>query len=215
MDALTKELKNRVIKELIRLNGEKVKLEEIKQALEAKSLFGGQRLVIIENLLSALVSRRQKEIIVYLLSESHSSSLILWEKKEIKGAVLNKLKSKFKVEIFKIPAVIFKFLDSFEPNNSCQMINLLHQISEKEPEMVFYMLCQRVRQLIIAKDLGKQGLNGFQGWQQARLLNQARNFAPNQLITFYQRLLEIDYQQKTGQSPLAIKLQLDLLTANL
>lgn len=215
LDALTKELKNRGSKELIRLNGEKVKLEEIKQVLEAKSLFGGERLVIIENLLSAVVGRRKKEIIDYLLKEPYDSSCVLWEKKEIKGAILNKFRSKFKVEIFKIPAIIFKFLDELRPGNPQEIVGLLHQMNEKEPEMIFYMLIQRVRQLILVKDLGKEGLEGLQGWQQARLLNQARKFELKQLLSFYHQLLESDYQQKTSQTPFSLFSTLDLLLINL
>lgn len=215
LNAQVEEFRNRGIKEQVKLNGQKVSLGEVKQAMEAKSLFGGERLVIIENLLSASVSKRQKEIIAYFLGESHDFPCILWEKKEIKGAVLSKFKSKFKVEIFKIPAIIFKLLDSIQPGNYQQMIGLFHQMDKKEPEMVFYMLCQRVRQLILAKDLGGKGLEGLQGWQQARLLRQAENFELEQLLFFYHKLLEVDYQQKTSQTPFDLSSTLDLLLANL
>lgn len=231
LNALIEKFRNQGIKELVRLDGRKVSLGEIKQAMEAKSLFGGpprlgevgpprlgeagERLVVVENLLSAPASKRQKEIIAYFLGERHDFPIILWEKKEIKSAVLNKFKSKFKVEIFKIPAVIFKLLDGIRPGNHQQVIGLLHQMDKKEPEMVFYMLCQRIRQLILAKDLGKNGLEGLQGWQQARLLNQAAQFELSQLRAFYHQLLEIDYQQKTSQTPFNLFSTLDLLLANL
>jgi len=213
--ALIKELRKQKTGELIKLDGQKVDLSEVKQVLEARSLFGGERLVVIENLLNAPVSKRQKEIIDYLLKDEIDLPLVLWEKKEIKGARLTKFRKKFKVEIFKIPAVIFKLLDSLKPGDSQSMISLFHQIDQKEPEFVFYMLCQRVRQLILAKDLGKEGLNGLQGWQQAKLLNQAKNFELSQLFSFYRRLLEVDFQQKTSQTPFSLSSTLDLLLANL
>lgn len=215
LNALIEEFRNQGIKELVRLDGRKVSLGEIKQALEAQSLFGSERLVVIENLLSAPVSKRRKEIAGYLLGEIHGYPLILWERKEIKGAELMKFKKKFKVEIFKIPAVIFRLLDSLKPGDNKIMILLLHQIDPKEPEMVFYMLCQRIRQLILAKDLGGKGLEGLQGWQQARLLNQTRNFELDQLLSFYHQLLKIDYQQKTSQTPFSLLSTLDLLLADL
>ena len=215
LNLLTEELSSREVKELVRLNGLKVSLEKAKQALEARSLFGAERLVIIEGLLRAPASKRQKEIIGYLLGENYDSPLILWEKKEIKGVALNKFKSKFKVEVFKIPALIFNFLDSLKPGDSQRMVSLLHQIDQKEPEFVFYMLCQRIRQLILAKDSGKKGLEGLQGWQQARLLGQAKNFGLGQLLVFYRKLLEIDCQQKTSQTPFNLSSTLDLLLTNL
>lgn len=211
---LREKLKNQS-KESVKLDGEKVSLGEIKQALEAKSLFGDRRLVILENLLSSPASKRQKEIVNYFLKEKINLSLIVWEKKEIRGVGLTKLKSKFKIEIFKIPALIFKLLDSLKPDNSKAMISLFHQIDQKEPEFIFHMLCQRIRQLILAKDLGKKGLEGLQGWQQARLLNQTANFKLSQLLGFYHQLLEIDYQQKTSQTPFGLFSTLDLLFASL
>jgi DNA polymerase III, delta subunit. len=50
-------------KELIRLDGEKTSLNEIVQALESSSLFGMEKLVIIENLFSRRQSKEKKEII--------------------------------------------------------------------------------------------------------------------------------------------------------
>jgi len=215
LSLLTETLEKQGIKEIIRLDGLKVNLEEVRQTREARSLFGEQRLVIIANLLSAQASKRQKEIIDYLLRESYDLPLILWEKREIKGTILNRFKSKFKIEIFKIPPSIFRFLDSLSPGKSQQMLTLLHQIKERESEIIFYMLCQRVRQLILAKDLGEEGLESLKSWQQAKLLKQAENFEISQLTTFYHRLLEIDYRQKTSQTPFLLFSALDVLLADL
>lgn len=203
------------VKETVRLAGDKIALGEIKQALEAHSLFGGERLVIIEGLLGSTPGNRQGKIMEIILQGGSGFPLILWESREIKGILLSKFKKDFQVEIFKIPATVFKFLDSLSPEKKQQVIFWLHQIDKKEPEIIFYLLCQRIRQLILAKDLGKKGLEDFQGWQQARLLNQAAKFKLSQLLEFYCQLLETDYQQKTGRAPLSLFSTLELLLVNL
>jgi len=215
LTSLIEELKGKGIREMVRLDGKKVGLEKVKQAFESQSLFGNQRLVIIENLLTGQVSKRQKNIIDYLLDETHTCPLVLWEKKEVKKSFLDKFKVKFQIVIFKIPATIFKFLDSLSPNSSRQMINWLQKTDQKNPEFAFHMLCRRVRQLILAKDLKGKGLGRLQGWQKARLLNQANKFTLNQLIWFYRQLLKTDYQRKVGQTSFSLISALDLLLANL
>ena len=215
LTSLIEEFKSKNTQEVVKLDGKGVGLEKVKQALESQSLFGNERLVVIENLLTGLASKRQKEIIVYLLGETHRCPLILWEKKEVKKSLLDKFKVKFQIAIFKIPATVFKFLDSLSPNNSRQTIGWLRQTDQKNPEFTFHMLCQRVRQLILTKDLGKDGLGKLQGWQKARLLSQANRFALDQLVCLYRQLLEIDYQRKVGQISFSLLSALDLLLADL
>ena len=68
------------------------------------------------------------------------------------------------------------------------MLTFLKQAIKKDsPEMVFYMLARRIRELIIALDLGKEGLKGAP-WQIGRLIHQAKNFTLEQLTSIYQRL---------------------------
>ena len=47
--------------EVVKLNGAKVDLTEIQQALESQSLFGLERLVVIVGLLSAPVGKRRTD----------------------------------------------------------------------------------------------------------------------------------------------------------
>lgn len=72
--------KKKGIKDIAYLNGLTMHLEELKQALEAQSLFGTDRLVIVENLLFRKPSKEKKEIISYLKSANITNNLLLWEK---------------------------------------------------------------------------------------------------------------------------------------
>jgi len=69
--------------------------------------------------------------------------------------------------------------------------------------------------LILAADLGPKGLTGLPEWRQGKLISQGKRIGLAKLLELYQQLLEIDYQQKTGQTPLNLAFQLDLFLATL
>ena len=204
------------VDEIVSLDGMKLELTDLKQALESTSLLGKDRLVVIENLLSSPKSKKKEEEVNYLVKVDPKSLLILWEAKEISAAGLKKLAAKARVSVFKIPPLIFKFLDSIWPQNKKNALELLHQCFQVDkPEMVFYMLCRQIRLLIIARDLGAKGLSSLASWQQAKFLRQGEKFSLEQLLGIHRKLLRIDYEQKTGRAVLPLASQLDLLIADL
>ena len=202
-------------KEIIRLDGLKIDLNQVLQALESSSLFGQEKITIIEQLFSRPKSKEKEDIIKYLKKETISHDLVLWEKKEISGTTTRWLPKEWNFQSFKTPTIIFKFLDSIKPNNQKQMLTLLKQSIKKDSsEMVFYMLARRIRELIIGLDLGKEGLKGAP-WQVGKLMHQAGNFSIEQLIKLYAKLLDIDIDIKTGRSFMPLDWHLDLLVVDL
>ena len=198
--------------EVIRLNGEKLLPPNLIQALESASFLGSDRLVVIEGLFKRRASRT-KETLFKILAQNDQKNIVVWEAKTLTTAQLKKLPSA-QTQLFKLPATVFKFLDSLQPGQPQPSLLLLRQaLKIEKPELVFYLLARRVSQLIVAKDY-PQGLAG-QPWQKKRLLAQARRFSLNQLLKFHQKLLELDYQLKTSRLPLSLAAHLDLLILNL
>jgi len=201
--------------EIIRLDGTKIDLTQIVQNLESSSLFGTQKLVIIENLFSRAISREKELMIKYFKKENVVIDIIFWEKKGISGVVTRWLPKNWQIKVFKTPAIIFKLLDNLKPNNQTESLCLLHQcLVQEEAGMIFYMLAKRVRELILGLTIGKKGLTGAP-WQIGKLIHQAQSFTLDQLINIYGELLKIDYQIKTGISDLPLTYRLDLLIVNL
>lgn len=199
--------------ETIRLNGLQVDLAQIRQALESASLFGQPRLIVIENFFARQESQQKQAILNYLKNQPEAN-LIFWEGKTIDGRKLASFKTA-RVEKYLIQATIFKFLDCLGQNPKI-CLEWLHQTLANEPaELVFFMLCRRVAELIIAADLGPNGLERLAPWQKSRLVQQAKSFRSGRLIAIYQKLLEIDWQQKTGQAAYSLPDTLDLLVASL
>ena len=121
-----------------------------------------------------------------------------------------------KAQLFKLPTIIFKFLDSVISGNSRVSLQFLRQaINQSSAEGVFYMLARQVRYLIIANQLDKEGLTGLHPFQVQKIASQAKKFKLGELLTIHRKLLYIDWQQKTGQAPMDLAGQLDLLIASL
>lgn len=211
-----RQAKAKGIKDVVRLDGEKIDVTDLKQALESSSLFASDRLVIIENLFTRKQSKLKADLINNLLETDPKSELVIWESKAVSPAQLKKLPPSAKIHFLKIGPKIFQFLDSIAPGNHREMLLLMHGcITQESEEMVFYMLVRRVSVLIIAVDLGKNGLDGMQGWQKDRLIRQANRFSLPQLLSLHERLYETDKKIKTGRNILPLSSLLDLIIADI
>lgn len=199
--------------EIVKFSGAEINLTAVKQALESLSLFSSNRLVVIENFLSSPRSLEGKKILDFI-KKGAFENLILWEGKKIDGRRLTSLK--VQTISFDLSPIIFRFLGSLAPDNQKNSIYWLHQcLVPDPPELIFYMLTRQIRLLILAADLGSKGLTGMPEWRKEKLINQAKKFGLKKLLKLYRQLLEIDYQQKTGQTPFNLTFQLDLFLATL
>ena len=141
--------------------GNAVSLEQLSQALEGQSLFGGESQIFIEELLSKRkASKDLEKLISYLSEQSKENTIVLWESKELTPKQINSF-GKPTVKKFDIPKEVFAFLDSLLPNNAKQTITLFHRVLEtEEPEFVFFMIVRQFRMMlgIIQNDRGVTGL---------------------------------------------------------
>ncbi|PIS09622.1 hypothetical protein COT75_00260 [Candidatus Beckwithbacteria bacterium CG10_big_fil_rev_8_21_14_0_10_34_10] len=202
-------------KEILRLDGLKISLNELIQAFESNSLFGQDKLIYLENFFQRNKSKNKEEILTYLKASEILPDLIIWEKKEISGTTLRWLPKNWDYRVFKIKQSIFSFLDSLTPYNQETNLSLLRKASSKDgPELVFYMMAKRIRDLLLAKELGKKGLVGAP-WQIGKLIKQSQAFTIEKLLTIYKKLLNIDLDIKTGGSFMPLDWHLDLLLTRL
>jgi len=198
--------------EIARFDSRNLKPETLTQALESASLFGQDQLIVIENFLLQPHSN-QKSQLTDIILKNLDKAVILWEKKSISSSA-KKLFPKAAIKEFKTPVIVFKFLDSIKPNHSQTSLQLLHQCYQKDaPELVYYLLSRRLSQLIQAKD-SPNSLKSSP-WQISKLKSQTKNFTLEKLLKLHQKLLDIDYQIKTGQTDIPLAAHLDLLLAKL
>ncbi len=191
--------KNREIRQL---DGKGLDKTLLTQALASHSLFGGEAFVIIENLFSKIGKKITlvEELCKILVDCAKNADIILWEEKEVGVTVVKNLGNSAQVRIFKIPTIIFQFLDAIRPGNNKTLLTLYQElIVTQAPESVFTMIVRRFRQLIQCNN----GVmpSGLQSWQASRLTSQAKYFTMDMLLVMYKRLLVIEYSLKTGATP--------------
>lgn len=187
------------------VDGKRADENILRQATESSSLFGEPVTVIIEQLF-APIGKKQKTIKAYaaILSEAgKENTIIIWENKELGKTVLSGFPNA-NVRFFPLPKTLFSFLDGIKPNNQRQTFAFLERALETQaPELLFFMLTVRIRQLIQAKD----GImpEKTSAWQYARLTNQAKFFTMEQLRTMHTNLLSIETSIKSGTTPFTMK----------
>ncbi|HEX7018055.1 MAG TPA: hypothetical protein VF209_04080 [Patescibacteria group bacterium] len=203
-------------KTVVRLEAKRLTLADLQEALHSESLFGDEKVIVIEELHSLPTSNRKKELIEALAAADgdHSSSLILWEKRSLTATMLKKLGPAESKE-FKLSKALFSWLDSLngQKRNVSQQLKLFHDALKQEGEyLCFLMLIRQLRMMLQAMD---GGVIKGPPFMISKLKNQAQSFSQTQLLSLHQQLLEIDYRQKTSQSSLDLAQELDLLLVNL
>ena len=192
----------------------KITTTDLIQALETQSLFGGDRLVIIEDLFARPKSKLKDQILKILL-DSHTSEqiadIVVWEAKTLTKTQTKKF-TKAKIQEFKITKTMFQLMDTISPQNKLEALELLDQtIKNDGSEFIFAMLIRQVRLLIQAQD------NALKAppWMQGKLKKQAQTFSRPQLLKLHTQLLTLDNQLKTSQNIMELGNNLDFIITNL
>lgn len=198
--------------EVITLEGRQTSLTEILEALETQSLFGENRLVVIENLFQNPSKVMVKSIVNYL---SHYSSrtvnLVLWSVKLLTPSQLKQFVS-WEIKTYKSSPVIFNFLENLAPHNQAKFMPLFNEACAKDSaEFVFFMLARQIRQLLAVSDLSFKA----PPFIIAKLKKQSRLFSEPLLIKLHDALTDLDYRSKTGQIVGSLASELAYLLAKL
>lgn len=204
--------------EVIVLDGRRVTFTELKQATESTSLFGADRLVVIENFLSKRLSPRPKdtdELIILIKNIPSSSELVFWEDKEIGKTIISFLPKNIDLAVFQYPRELFNFLDSIRPGKGAEIVERFGDVvTHDSAEMIFAMLIRQFRFLIMVKDLGKK-VTELTPWQAAKFSRQAEGFTLKDLIDLYGQLLDIDIKIKSGTTPFNLTQEMKLFLINI
>lgn len=214
LQQLITKAKSSGVKDITRLEGKSLDLTQLIQVLDSQSLFGSNRLVVIEYLFARPQSKLKKQIIQQLKSSSATSShqIILWEPKSLTSAQLKSL-GPSQNQYFKLPPAIFKLLEALNPTSPSVTIKLLDQVLQTEsPELIISMLVRQVHLLLQIKSTHPPKIAP---WQLTRLKTQARSFSSRQLILLNHQLLNLDSQVKVGDNLLTLKDSLIFFIASL
>ncbi len=201
-------------KEIRVLDGRSIDQANLTQALESHSLFGGDTVIFIESLFGKLGKKTKliEALAKILVASSSSSDIVLWEDKEVGVTVLKNLE-KVDVRLFKMPTIIFKFLDGIAPHRAKSQLDLYHALlADSAAELVLSMIVKRIRQLIQLHD--GQLPAGLASWQASRLTQQAKLFSMDKLTDMHAQLLFMEHSIKTGASPFTLAEHLEQFIIN-
>lgn len=195
------------------LSGININKDELINLFQGDNLFFEDKNVAIENFLSKnKPSKALDEIVEILNKNSKNANIILWEEKEIGQKILSKF-PKAQIRVFKIPKLIFNFLDSIRPENGQGLITIFHKLLENSAaEIIIYMMTRQFRLMIAIKDKGGNidEISKMISWQKSKLEKQASLFDKNKLINLYRKLYDIDASQKTGKLTIPIASAIDI-----
>jgi len=169
------------------------------EAVTTPNLFGKERFFVLKDY------KRLTKSDIRILS-NYSGNLVVYFEGELPSSFLNSLPKDAKKELFELPKIIFKFLESFS-------LKLFHQLLETQPpELVFSMLSKHLRDVYWVK-VDSKGSN-FPSWKLGKLKSQASKFSEQELRRIIESLSDIDYEAKTGKADLVTALDL-LIIKNL
>jgi DNA polymerase III delta subunit len=209
-DELQKIKRQHAGKEIRVLQGKGIEDHELLQALSSHSLFGGDVVVIIEHLLATPGKKVKRAQELCSIIKTANADVVLWEEKEIGKSILTGLGSNVDIRLFKLPTVLFAFLDAIRPGHAKQLLSLYQSLIKKEaPDVIHAMLQKRLRQLLLLKAGHKE--ENLSSWQLARLTNQAKPFTLERLISVYKQLKIMQYQRNSGQAVFELKESTEIL----
>lgn len=214
--ALQEEIEKQKGNEVIRLDGKKLSLNELIPAFESHSLFAEKKVIVIENFLSGVITKEKQAHLTYLSEFASTFSILLWEDRKIDKLAIKKYLTDAKERAYIFPVLLFRFLDSIGVSNPSSLVKSFHTLlATQETELIFALLLRLVRQLILARDMGRDAFGKLPGWQAEKYLRQAGRWSITELIVIYRQLLTIDVKIKTGQTPFTLTELLDIFFLSL
>jgi DNA polymerase III delta subunit len=176
----------------------------IQVQLSSSSLFGDERFFVIRD-----IKRLGKSDLTWLIknSKEFGGNLIIYHEGYIPQAILKSLPKDTKIEEYKLPVLLWNFLDGIYPGNSVKIIQQFHKLIEKEaPEFIFTLIAKLFRDLYWVKS--DAASLPYPSWRIGKLKTQSLNFTTDQLRNLIEKLAEIDNKVKTSKSDLVSELDL-------
>ena len=185
--ALNQSLDQLVDTEILRLDSKDATFDIVANFLATQSLFQTPKALVITNLFS------QNSDKVIKLIQTSPIDVYLWQDKKL---TLTQLKPfpKAKVRLFALPNQLFTCLNAIKPNNINQFSTLYHQMLESQPYDLF---------LYLAKNSLRKQLATYS------------KFDLKKLKQAYLYLVELDYQNKSGQLSIPKEIALERIIINL
>lgn len=177
--------------EILRLDSKNSDLDMINTFINSQSLFNTSKVLAITNFFS--INKANLNKIIKTIKESKPLELLIWQNKTITPTQA-KTFTDARISNFPINKILFSCLNQIRAKNLITFMPLYKEIIKKEPFELFLFL--------IKNNLRRQ-LTGYS------------TFDKNQLKKTYLQLIEIDFQNKSGQLSIPKEIALEQSLFNL
>src|SRR5258708_2267887 len=202
----------------ISVNGATVTLTEIVQIFEGDGLFSDGKHVFIEEFFSKRKAGKEIQEIIEVISKNTDSDVFFWESKDVTAKQLGSFKGSINKQ-FKIPKVLFSFLDNLKPGNGKIAMQLFHQgVQTEAVELLFFMMIRHFRLLLALSDNTTENIEEVKRmapWQKGKMQKQAHLFKVDNLKEIYIQLYQLELTQKTGGLTGSLEQSIDFLLVGL
>ena len=184
------------------------KSDNLADAISSKSLFGGERLIVVDD-----AQHLSKDAFLWFKNNEskYEDTICFFAIKLLTKTQLNTFKNA-KVESFETPKLVWSFLDSIYPGNTKKCIQMFHDVIATEPvEMVFALLARHMKDLYHVT-VDSQTFKG-PDWRKSKLKKQANQFGEEALRDAISQLAEIDIKTKSSNATLRDELQFFFITS--
>lgn len=187
------EHKNAGVTDIIHLDIPKITETDIIQSTEAASLFGTQKLLLIENCFKKRDTKKHQLLFQQLQQPGIHS--LFWLGKKLTAAQQKQVVFTQIIEC-KTDPIIFKFLESIGQSTIQQTLQLYHQaVMANSPDFVFHMLIRHNRELLRLQNQ----LDIKPSWKTKKLKPQAQSLGKAKTYRLHAQLHQLDWQIKSGQ----------------
>jgi len=178
--------------QITRLDSKDINLDQINNLLQGASLFSEKKALFISNYF-VIPKAIQDKLLKILISNSQDLKIFIWQDKKLTPTQL-KIFPKAETFLFKADEILFTCLYSIKPKNTLSFLKLYQQIIDSQLYDLFLYF--------VKNSLRKQ-------------LSTYSKFDQNSLKKAYLNLIELDFQNKTGQLSIAKEIALQRIITNL
>lgn len=198
-------LKERGKQEVVSLNVQNTDTGDLIQAVSTTPVFFPKRLVIFER----FFTKKNPFDFGFVHPQV---DLVILERGKLAEYQIKKLPSLVKVLLLKEEPAIFRFLDSLYPKNTKDAMIWLQKVRQKkDPQLLFWLITQYIRRLLLAKEGALESLKDgekLRDWQIQKYQSKAKRFSRFHLEKIYKKIFSLEFAQKFGGADLEESLPL-------
>ena len=177
--------------DILKIDNKEINLDNINNFINGRSLFNTKKIIAITNFFS--ISKPILDKLIKIIQSNSEFDVAIWQDKTL---TITQLKTfpKSNIQSFPLDKIMFSCINSIRPKNITKFISVLHQVFEKEPFELFLFW--------LKFNLRKQ-------------LTSYSRFESNLLKKTYLQIIELDFQNKTGQLSISKEIALERILINL